>query len=63
MHAGLDEEGEMGIRTQAPIGHEHIARWSARMDRLHLGEIVGWAECTVFRLTTPTPDGVDPEAA
>ena len=26
MHAGLDEEREMGIGTQAPIGHEHIAR-------------------------------------
>jgi hypothetical protein len=26
MHAGLGEEGEVGIRTQASIGHEHIAR-------------------------------------
>ena len=25
MHAGLDEKGEMGGGTQAPIGHEHIA--------------------------------------
>ena len=24
VHASLDEEGEMGIGTQAPIGHEHI---------------------------------------
>jgi hypothetical protein len=24
VHAGLDEEGEMGVGTQAPIRHEHI---------------------------------------
>jgi hypothetical protein len=24
MHAGLDELGEMGIGTEAPIRHEHI---------------------------------------
>jgi hypothetical protein len=24
MHAGLDEEGHMGIRTQAAIGHQYI---------------------------------------
>jgi hypothetical protein len=24
VHAGLDEEGEMSVRTQAPIGHEDI---------------------------------------
>jgi hypothetical protein len=24
VHAGLDEEGEMGIGTEAPIGHEHV---------------------------------------
>jgi hypothetical protein len=25
MHTGLDEEGHRGIRTQAPIGHQHIS--------------------------------------
>jgi hypothetical protein len=24
VHASLDEEGEMGVGTQAPIGHEHV---------------------------------------
>ena len=24
MYAGLDEEGQMGIRTQAAIGYQHI---------------------------------------
>jgi hypothetical protein len=24
VHAGLDEQGHMGVRTQAPIGHEYI---------------------------------------
>jgi hypothetical protein len=38
---GLDEEGEMGIGTPAPIDHEHLTRWSERMDGLHLGEIMG----------------------
>jgi hypothetical protein len=41
MHAGLDEEGEMDVGTQAPIGHEYIPWGSARMDRLHPGQIVG----------------------
>jgi hypothetical protein len=41
MPAGLDEEGEMGVGTQAPIGHEHVPWVSARMDRLPPGEIVG----------------------
>jgi hypothetical protein len=40
-HAGLHEEGEMGVGTQAPIGHQHISLLSAWMHRLHLGEIVG----------------------
>jgi hypothetical protein len=40
MSAGLDEEGELGVGTQAPIGHGHILRWSGRVDRLDLGEIV-----------------------
>jgi hypothetical protein len=26
MQAGLDEEGEMGIGTQAPVGHVHVTR-------------------------------------
>jgi hypothetical protein len=40
LHAGLDEEGHMGIRTQAPIRHEDIPRLEGRMDRLHPGKIV-----------------------
>ena len=41
MPAGRDEEREMGVGTQAPIGHEPIAWWSARMDRRHPGQLVG----------------------
>jgi hypothetical protein len=41
LHAGLNEEGHMGIRTQAAIGYQDIAWWSARVDRLHPGQIVG----------------------
>ena len=41
VHARLDEAGKMGLGTQAPIGHEPIVWLSARMDRLHPGEIVG----------------------
>jgi hypothetical protein len=40
-HAGLDEEGEMGLGAEAPIGHEHVPFLSAGMDRLHPGQIVG----------------------
>jgi hypothetical protein len=31
----------MGIGTEAPIGHEHVPGWSARMHGLHPGELVG----------------------
>ena len=41
VHAGLDEAGEMGIGTQAPIGRAHITGLSARMERVHLRELVG----------------------
>jgi hypothetical protein len=41
VYAGLAEECEMSIRTQAPIGHEHVPWVSGRVDRLHLSEIVG----------------------
>ena len=41
MHTGLDEEGHMGIRTQAQIGHQHISLLYARMDRLYLSQVVG----------------------
>jgi hypothetical protein len=41
MHAGLDEEGEMSIGTQAPISHQHIPFLQTRMDCLHPGQIVG----------------------
>jgi len=39
--ARLDEAGELGRRTQAPIRHAHVTGWSARMDGLHPREIVG----------------------
>jgi hypothetical protein len=41
VHAGLDEEGHMGIRTQASIGHQHISCSQARMHRLHVSQVVG----------------------
>ena len=41
VHAGLDEEGEMRVGTQAPIRHEHITGGSHRVHLVHLGEIVG----------------------
>jgi hypothetical protein len=41
VHARLDEQGEMGVATQAPIGPEPIVWWSARMHRLHPGTLVG----------------------
>ena len=41
MHADLDEESHVGQRTQAPIGHQHIACLSARMHRLHVSQVVG----------------------
>lgn len=41
VHAGLDEESEMGVGTQAPIRHEHITGCSHGMHLLHLGEIMG----------------------
>jgi hypothetical protein len=43
MHAGLDEEGEMGVGTQAPVRHEHITGFSSGVHRVHLGKIVGEA--------------------
>jgi hypothetical protein len=41
VHASLDEEGQLGIRPEAPIGHQHIPFWSARMHRRHLRQVVG----------------------
>jgi hypothetical protein len=40
VQASLDEEGEMRIGTQAPIGDQHIPCLQTRMDRLHLGQVV-----------------------
>lgn len=40
LHAGLDEESHMGIRTQAALGHQSSPLVSARMDRLHLRQVV-----------------------
>jgi hypothetical protein len=62
MHAGLDEEGEMGVGTQAPLGHEDIPWLEARMDRLHPGQSVSEAgrdhelqEHTGARMEPPQP--------
>jgi hypothetical protein len=41
MHAGPDEKREMRRGTQAPIGHEPISWVQGRVDRLHLGEVMG----------------------
>jgi len=41
VYTGLDEEGEMGIGTQAPIGHQYITRCSGGVHLLHVGEIMG----------------------
>jgi hypothetical protein len=53
VHAGLDEQGEMGVGAQAPIGYESIPWVEARMDRRHLGQIVGEEGCD-HRLQEPT---------
>jgi hypothetical protein len=45
MHAGLDEEGERRVGTQAAIRHEHIPGCSSRVHLLHLGTIVGQEGC------------------
>jgi hypothetical protein len=45
MHAGLDEEGKMGVGTQAAIRHEHIPGCSSGVHLLHLGKIVGQEGC------------------
>jgi len=59
MHAGLDEEGEMGRGTEAPIGHAHVPFVSARMHGLHLGQIVG-EEGRDDQLQEPTSAGMEP---
>ena len=41
VYASLHEEREMRIGAQAPIPPQDIPRPSARMDRLHLGQVVG----------------------
>jgi hypothetical protein len=41
VHAGRDEKGHMGVRTQPPIGPQHISCLSARRDRLHVSQVVG----------------------
>ena len=40
MHAGLDEQGEMGVRTQPPIRYESITGCEHRVHLLRLSEIV-----------------------
>jgi hypothetical protein len=40
VHAGMDEEGEMRVRTPPPIRPEHITGCSHRVHLLHLGAIV-----------------------
>ena len=44
-HTGLDEQGKMRLGTQSPIGHQHIPCLQARMDRLHVGQVVGQEGC------------------
>jgi hypothetical protein len=58
MHAGLDEEGHMGIRTEAPIGHQHIPFVSARMHRLYLSQVVG-EERRDYQLEEHTAAGME----
>jgi hypothetical protein len=41
VYPGRPEEGEMGVRTQAPIGHQHISCVYAWMHRLHVGQVMG----------------------
>jgi hypothetical protein len=41
MPVSLDEEGEMSVGTQAPIGYEPIPWLQGWVDRLHPGESVG----------------------
>jgi hypothetical protein len=41
VYAGLDTDGAVRIRTQAPIGDAHVPWLSGRVDRRHLSEIVG----------------------
>jgi hypothetical protein len=41
VHASLDEAGQMGIRTESPIGHQPIPFVSARMHGRHLSQVVG----------------------
>jgi hypothetical protein len=45
VHASLDQEGAMRVGTQAPIGHQHIPGLQARMNRLHVGQVVGQEGC------------------
>jgi hypothetical protein len=35
----------MRIGTQAPIGHQHVPGLQARMDRRHVGQVVGEEGC------------------
>jgi hypothetical protein len=41
VHAGLDEGGQVGVGTQAPIRHQHTSGGSHRVHRVHLGQVVG----------------------
>jgi hypothetical protein len=38
---GLPAAGELGRRTEAPIGHQYVSLLSARMHRLHVSQVVG----------------------
>ena len=40
LHASLHEECEMGIGTEAAIGHQHIPGAQVRMELDHLREIM-----------------------
>jgi hypothetical protein len=41
VHAGLGKKGEMGVRTQASIRHQHISCLQAGMHRSHQGQVMG----------------------
>jgi hypothetical protein len=63
MLLGIDTGEPMVIAVLAPHGLVIEARYRASQRQVKTQLASGVAERTVFTLTTPTPDGVDPEAA
>jgi hypothetical protein len=60
VHAGVDEEGKMGVRTQTPIGHQHISGSSHGVHLLYLGEIMGEEGCDHPRQEHPSAGMEEP---